>query len=60
MAKGMVQKAAGLASTRDAYIKAFTEGETDKSHAEWYKEQQQSEEPYNARWRGRPLTEEEK
>lgn len=57
MAKGLSQKAGGLMSTRDAYTKAVTEGETDKSHADWYaentREAPREEVPYNARWRNR-------
>ena len=54
----------GLLQTRGEYIDAVTEGKTDKSHKDWYEEKQKTaqaeETPYNARWRNRPLTEQEK
>ena len=59
----------GLLATRDAYNQAVEDGSTDKSHKDWYEENHRrqaapsealSEVPYNARWRNRPLTNEEK
>jgi hypothetical protein len=56
----------GLMKTRGEYTDAVTEGKTDKSHKDWYEESYgakttaPNETPYNARWRNRPLTEQEK
>jgi len=57
----------GLLQTRDEYTNAVVEGKTDKSHKDWYEETRGTAQtakddttPYNARWRGRPLTKEEK
>ena len=55
----------GLLRTRGEYMKAVEEGETSKSHRDWYEERSRAqpapaeETPYNARWRNRPLTKEE-